>query len=109
MVVVHVAAASPRFDTWEAALANTASIAVLLLAIVLLWRARRTDRPPSWGMWIICLAHFSMNGIYLPIGPLLVLVPLVSHLLEHPQDPPGRVWRVSASRWWRQAARQQAG
>lgn len=75
---VLVAAVSPRLDTVEAVVGNAVSCVVLVITVLLLWRARRSEHPPSWGLWLLCLAHISFNGVYLPLGPLLVLVSLLA-------------------------------
>ncbi|HAP75201.1 MAG TPA: hypothetical protein DCR14_03880 [Acidimicrobiaceae bacterium] len=80
-----VAAVSPRLDTVEAVVGNAVSCVVLVITVLLLWRARRSERPPSWGLWLLCLAHTSFNGVYLPLGPLLVLVSLLAGLPRRAQ------------------------
>jgi len=43
-------------------------------AVVKLALRQKSDRsPPVWD-WLLCLLNTSLGGIYLPVGPLLVLL-----------------------------------
>ena len=72
-------------DLTKATLDASGEQPVLVITVLLLWRARRSERPPSWGLWLLCLAPTSFNGVYLPLGPLLVLVSLLAGLPRRAQ------------------------
>lgn len=65
----------PRFDSTGAAVGNTIFIGVFVAALVLLARRRRSREVSPW-MWALCLLHVSYRGIYVPIGPVLVMASL---------------------------------
>jgi len=64
----------PRFDTAGAAVFNLLAIGVFVLAVMLLALRQRSDRPLTLWAWPLCLINVSHDRIYLPVGPLLVLL-----------------------------------
>ena len=64
---------SPRFDSPGAIVGNAVSVAVFVVAVTLLIRKRRSDMGVLPWAWPLCILHVSYNGIYIPIGPALVL------------------------------------
>lgn len=61
----------PRFDTGGAAVLNVVAISMFVLAVLLLALRQKSNRPPPFWAWPLCLVNVSYDRIYLPIGPLL--------------------------------------
>lgn len=81
----------PRFDTVGAATLNALGIAVFVAAVfVLVQRQRAGYRPPTWA-WVVCFGAVSVDQIYLPIGPVLVLLVLLALCQGRPT---GRIARI---------------
>ena len=74
----------PRFDSLGAIVGNVVSLAVFVVAVAILIHRRRSGLAVSPWAWPLCILHLSYNGIYVPIGPALVLVSLYASRREQP-------------------------
>ncbi|MDP2292304.1 MAG: hypothetical protein Q8M22_14030 [Actinomycetota bacterium] len=57
---------------------NVVGIGIFLLAFLLLVLRQKSGRPAPYWAWPLCLLNISLDKIYLPIGPVLVLLILAS-------------------------------
>jgi hypothetical protein len=64
----------PRFDTAGSAAFNLLAIGVFVLAVTLLALRRRSGCQLTPWAWPLCLGNAAYGRIYLPVGPLIVLL-----------------------------------
>ena len=65
---------APRFDSPLQSVLNVVSIAVLAYVLVVVFRRRKAGTGPQGWWWFAIAAHFSIAGVYLPVGPLWWLI-----------------------------------
>jgi hypothetical protein len=71
----------PRFDSAGAVVLNVLGFSIFVVAVLLLALRQKSDHPPPYWAWALCFINVSYDRVYLPIGPLLVLLILGAGVL----------------------------
>jgi hypothetical protein len=64
---------SPTFDTPAHVVLNVVGMAVLVVALVVTYRQRKTHGV-SWGAFFGIVINISTYGVYVPLGPVVFLI-----------------------------------